>query len=71
MKLTLKKGNNILGFTGILGGIIIVALAFVQELPFMKKELPGSGFFPILCGVAIAGFGSFRLSGAIQSCPSR
>jgi hypothetical protein len=57
MKLTLKKGNNILGMTGILGGIIIVALAFVQELPFMKRELPGAGFFPILCGVAIAGCG--------------
>jgi hypothetical protein len=57
MKLTLKKGNNILGMTGIVGGIIIIALAFIQDLPFMKKDLPGSGFFPILCGVAIAGCG--------------
>ncbi len=57
MKLTLKRGNNILGMTGIVGGMIIIALALYQELPFMKKELPGSGFFPILCGIAIAGCG--------------
>jgi len=57
MKLTFKQGNNILGTIGIIGGIVIVALAFVQELPFMKNELPGSGFFPILCGIAISIFG--------------
>lgn len=57
MKLTLKQGNNILGITGIIGGIIIIALAFIQKLPFMRKGLPGSGFFPVWCGVAITIFG--------------
>ncbi|MDY0235693.1 MAG: tripartite tricarboxylate transporter TctB family protein [Gudongella sp.] len=57
MKLSLKQGNNILGLISILGGMVIVALAFIQKLPFMRKELPGSGFFPILCGIAIAACG--------------
>lgn len=61
MKLSLKKGNKILGVAGILGGIIIIALAFIQKLPFMKKDFPGPGFFPILSGVGIAFCGALIL----------
>ena len=53
MKLTMKRANTILGIVGILGGIIIIILAYIQELPFLRKGLPGAGFFPILCGIAI------------------
>lgn len=53
MKLTMKRANTILGIAGILGGILIIVLAFIQELPFVRKGLPGAGFFPILCGIAI------------------
>lgn len=53
MRLSLKKANNILGTIGVIGGIIIIALAYVQNLAFIKKGLPGPGFFPILCGIAI------------------
>lgn len=58
MKLSLKQGNNILGGIGVLMGIVIVILAFVQGLPFTKNEMPGSGFFPIVCGIGIAGCGA-------------
>ena len=53
MKLTMKKADNILGAIGIIGGIVIIVLAYVQKLPFLKKGFPGAGFFPILCGIAI------------------
>lgn len=62
MKVSLKKANKFLGLFGILGGAIIVTLAFVQKLPFVKKGLPGAGFFPILCGIAIAGCGLLLLA---------
>lgn len=54
MKISMKKANNILAAIGFLGGIIIVVLAFVQKLPFIRRGLPGAGFFPIICGIAIA-----------------
>jgi hypothetical protein len=62
MKVSLRKANNFLAAFGILGGIIIVALAFAQNLPFLRKGLPGPGFFPILCGIAIAGCGLLLLA---------
>lgn len=58
MKLSLRQGNNILGVIGMLMGIVILVLAFVQELPYMKNGIPGSGFFPIVCGIGIAVFGA-------------
>lgn len=53
MKLSYRRGTNILGIVSALGGLVIIALAIIQQLPFLRKELPGSGFFPILCGIAI------------------
>ncbi len=53
MKLTMRKANYLLGIIGILGGFVILYLSHYQELPFFKKGLPGAGFFPIICGVAI------------------
>ncbi|MDF2675124.1 MAG: hypothetical protein K0R09_3393 [Clostridiales bacterium] len=58
MKLSLRKGNNILGGIGVLMGLVILALAFVQKLPYMKNNIPGPGFFPIVCGIGIAVFGA-------------
>lgn len=41
MKLSLRQGNNILGGIGILMGIVILVLAYVQKLPYMKNNIPG------------------------------
>lgn len=61
MKLSLRQGNNILGVIGVLLGIVIVILGFVQKLPFTKNGMPGPGFFPIICGIAIAVFGALLI----------
>lgn len=53
MKLKMGKANYVLGILGILGGALIIWLAFVQKLAFTKKGFPGPGFFPIMCGIAI------------------
>ncbi len=49
MKLSLRQGNNILGVIGVLLGIVIVILGFVQKLPFTKNGMPGPGYSSIWC----------------------
>ena len=61
MKLSLKQGNNILGVIGVLLGTVIVILGYVQKLPFTRNGMPGPGFFPIICGIAIAVFGALLI----------
>lgn len=63
MRLRMKTANYIAGAAGITTGLAIVALAFVQKLDFVKKGLPGPGFFPILCGVLIAVCSAFLIGG--------
>ncbi len=53
MKFQMRQANLILGIMGVLGGLIIIWLAFVQNLAFTKQGFPGPGFFPIMCGIAI------------------
>lgn len=53
MSLKAKTGDMILGIVSIIVGAVIFILTHVQGLEFIRKGMPGSGMFPILCAVAI------------------
>lgn len=61
MKFRARQGDLILGILAILGGIIILILTRLQELPLVKSNKMGPGFFPVICGVAIAACGVLLL----------
>ena len=61
MKLKMKTGNTILGITGIIGGLVIVYLSNMQNMPFLVRGMPGPGFFPIVCGIAISLCGAWLI----------
>ena len=54
MELKMKTGNIILGIVGIVGGLIILWLASIQNMPFLVRGMPGPGFLPMICGFAIS-----------------
>ena len=54
MKIKAKTGDLALGIFSILGGIIILILTKVQGLQLIKGGQMGPGFFPTICGIAIA-----------------
>lgn len=63
MKIKAKTGDLALGIFSILGGIIILILTKVQGLQLIKSGQMGPGFFPTICGIAIAICGGHGPSG--------
>lgn len=61
MKIKAKTGDLALGIFSILGGIIILILTKVQGLQLIKGGQMGPGFFPTICGIAIAICGAMVL----------
>ena len=61
MKIKAKTGDLALGIFSILGGIIILILTKVQGLQLIKSGQMGPGFFPTICGIAIAICGAMVL----------
>lgn len=61
MKIKAKTGDLALGIFSILGGIIILILTKVQGLQLIKGGQMGPGFFPTICGIAIAICGALVL----------
>ena len=61
MKIKAKTGDLALGIFSILGGIIILILTKVQGLQLIKGGQMGPGFFPTICGIAIALCGAMVL----------
>ena len=56
-----QTGDLALGIFSILGGIIILILTKVQGLQLIKGGQMGPGFFPTICGIAIAICGAMVL----------
>ena len=72
MKIKAKTGDLALGIFSILGGIIILILTKVQGLQLIKSGQMGPGFFPTICGIAIAICGAMvLLEAARRTAPKR
>ena len=53
MKLKAKTGDLILAALSVIIGAVILILVKVQDLPMIKRDIMGPGFFPTICGIAI------------------
>ena len=53
MKLKAKTGDLILAILSVIIGAVILILVKVQDLPMIKRDIMGPGFFPTICGIAI------------------
>lgn len=62
MKFRAQLGDLILSILAIAGGLAILVLTRLQGLQLVKSGKMGPGFFPTICGIAIAACGIMLLA---------